>query len=65
MPTPDGVEAVCSSWPYTGAVHRRAVWGSRRGGLKVNAMVADAGSYIFRYQWAAVSSGGMEPYAAR
>lgn len=62
MPTPDGVEAVVALGRYTGAVHRRAVWGPDGGGLKVNAMVADAGSYILRYRWAAAPP-SVEPHA--
>lgn len=54
MPSPDEAERLQLTPGTPVLAVRRAVWGPAGRGLEVNAMVADAGSYVLRYRWAAV-----------
>ena len=42
-------------------VIRRTVWGPAGRVLKVNDIIADAGSYVLRYQWASAQA-EIEPH---
>jgi GntR family transcriptional regulator len=55
MPTPDERERLNLSAGSPVLVIQRTVWGPTGRVLEVNAMTADAGSYVLRYRWAAAT----------
>jgi GntR family transcriptional regulator len=53
MPTPEEVQRLQLPAGTPILTIRRTVWGPTGRALEVNSMIADAGSYVLRYQWAA------------
>jgi GntR family transcriptional regulator len=58
MPTPEERDQLKLPPGSPALVIRRTVWGPTGRGLEVNAMVADAGTYVLRYQWRATEPEG-------